>query len=593
MSKLTDRDLDWLALESCEIIGFRSGSTVSYDVAGYDRTPRDEIDPALIPQKDALPPSDIPCPAQATFAADPYIVRIAGFRRRDMFGPDDIGKLISERGIPWNDSLGNGLYESLLIDRKYGLFHTLEAPILGFDLPFLDEEWASFKTFYPGLMPRFQSDLREMEAIYHGPLAAHGRKLIVLWGREYPLSLFVKAYDRNPAGVEAELKREIGVSLPPINPQTTQDRAALTRFWMLLRARQARVLEFQAEVLRDTLGEGTIVITNIHELPPHDMEAQARAFDYPAVAIRPLLIADDLVRRYNIAYFTQFYHDLTGKSPIVSVRMNLSAATPQIIPAGNLIRTWYDQAVRHGAGAFYFWTRDYPTMEGAYDGPIPGNPVASTLPEERWKTSLDMLGSAATHCRFIVPEAEIGIFVPNESALMHRTEWQRLYSCFSVCCEARIHTRFISDRQIQNSGIPSNIKVLLIPVLEFLSVELRAKLEAFANEGGLLLVVAGPLYDDEGNPTSGLNGAGQLDSSFVEAIQLDRPGELSTLQSAADVLTKLIKTSSADMQDWVFDVTMKNLSPSEVSLLCEKDQQIQFEPWMYEHGSEWIMPYID
>lgn len=593
MSKLTDRDLDWLALEGCEIIGFRSGSTVSYDVAGYDRTPRDEVDPALIPQQDAPPPSDLPRPAQATFDANPYIVRIAGFRRRDTFGPDEIGQLISGRGIPWNDSLGNGLYESLLIDRKYGLYHTLEAPILGFDLPFLDEEWESFKAFYPTLMPRFQADLREMEAVYHGPLAADGRKLIVLWGREYPLSLFVKAYDRDPEAVKAELKREIGAELPPIDPQTPQERAALTRFWMLARARQARVLEYQAQVLRETLGDDTLIITNIHELPPHDMEAQARAFDYPAVAIRPLLIADDLVRRYTIAYFAQFYHDLTGKPPIVSVRMNLSAATPQIIPTGNLIRSWYDQAVRHGAGAFYFWTRDYPTIAGSYDGPIPGNPVASTLPEDRWETSLDVLGKAATHRRFNVPEAEVGIFVPNESALMHRAEWRQLYSCFSVGCEARIHTRFISDRQILSDGIPTNLKVMLIPVLEFVSADLRAKLEAFASAGGLLLVADGVLFDSAGDPADGLNGASPLDNRFGTVIPLGKPGELAELQAAADALAALIEPSGADPQAWVFDVTLENLPPSDVSLLREQDEQTQFEPWQYEHGSEWIMPYID
>ena len=45
MSILTEREIDWLALEGCDIIGFRPGAVVDYDLAGYDRVPRREVAP--------------------------------------------------------------------------------------------------------------------------------------------------------------------------------------------------------------------------------------------------------------------------------------------------------------------------------------------------------------------------------------------------------------------------------------------------------------------------------------------------------------------------------------------------------------------
>jgi hypothetical protein len=42
----------------------------------------------------------------------------------------------------------------------------------------------------------------------------------------------------------------------------------------------------------------------------------------------------------------------------------------------------------------------------------------------------------------------------------------------------------------------------------------------------------------------------------------------------------------------VFDVTCENLPPAGQSWLREAEPSIEFRAWLYEHGSDWIYPYI-
>lgn len=597
MAQLTEQDIDALALQAAEMIGFKSGATVAYDVAGYARCARSPVDPASIPIWDLeslglAEETSQPVPIQAQFVDEPYRTRLAGFRRRENFGPDEIGALLRDHAIAYNDGLGNGLYESLLINRKYGLHHVIEAPILGFKLAYVEAEWPAFKEEYPRLLERWADDLKEMEAVYHGPLASPGEKLVILWVRHYPLDLFAQAYRQDPQAVAAEMEAKLGFSLPPVQPRTPVERAALTRFWNYIQRKLSDQVIFEADSVRQILGAGTLVAANPHELPVLDMEGQARAYEYPAVAIRPLLLNDPVMLRHYIAYFTQLFNDLTGKPPLVSVRMNLSAASPQYIPTGRLICSWYNQAVRHGAGAFYFWTRDYPPQTGAYDGPIPGNPVPSTLPGERWEASLKVLGQLATHQRFLKPSAEFAILVPTESALLHRAEWLRLFSLFSACSEAKIHTRFLSDRQIEHSDIPSGVRVLAAPVLEFLSDELRSRLETFTARGGTLLTSGDPLYDRAGQQVDSVSSAQKLDPALAGIFTPDRPGALDALSQAADRAAGIVDQTGLDPQSWVFAITCDSLPPASRTHLREPDPGVQFAPWQYEHGSEWIMPYL-
>ena len=251
-------------------------------------------------------------------------------------------------------------------------------------------------------------------------------------------------------------------------------------------------------------------------------------------------------------------------------------------------------AVRHGAGAFYFWTRDYPYSDapGIYDGPIPGNTDSSVIAQERWRAVLDALGHLCTHQRFLPPAAEAAILVPNESALLHREEWRRLYAAFSACCEAGLHTRFISDRTIAGRGVPTGIKMIVAPALEFLSPALRGGLERFTAAGGSLLLAQPEVWDEKGDPTQPLVGSMVLESDLFEVFPIGQQGDAHRLQLLAQALRGQAERAQVDPQSWVFDVRVDNLPRSDVSLLRQPDAELRFDPWLYEHGSPWIVPYI-
>jgi len=594
MRKLTDADFDRLALDYAEIIGFVSGATVDYDVAGYDRCQRVEVDPDSLAVRNHDLGETPSLPQQAEFIDESYLVRLAGFRRRNIFGPDEIGETLQRSGIAWSDGLGNGLYESLSICRKYGLGHVLEAPILGIETPFLDPELEVYKAEYPRYVRRLIEDLKRMEPIYGGKLTGEAPKYVVLWELDYPLAHFMRAYRRSPDAVGVELANAIGTNELPIVPETPAERFALVKFWNWVRHKQSQVAEIQADILREMLGPNTVVIANPHELPVLDFDGQRRAYDIPAVAVRPLLLYDDLMLRHYVAYYSQLYHDLTESEPMLSVRMNLSAATPTFVPTGNLMRAWYDQSVRHGAGSFYFWTRDYPPNNDpqTYDGPIPGNPIKSTLPQERWEASLNILGQLSTHQRFLQPKAEVGILVPIDAALLDRVAWRRIYSAFSALTEQKVFSNFISDRQLVQNGAPARLRLLIAPELEFVSSGLRKVLEGYVEQGGTLLVTATQLSDSQSQPITPLDDAKHVEPAIFNVFPLGSSGDEHVHRKLEDTLLDYVLKSEANARRWVFEVCCDNLPPTKHRWLRSADPEVYFAPWLYEHGSEWIMPHL-
>jgi hypothetical protein len=231
-------------------------------------------------------------------------------------------------------------------------------------------------------------------------------------------------------------------------------------------------------------------------------------------------------------------------------------------------------------------------LNDPYDGPILANPVAETLPQERWQANLSALGQLSARKRFIPPEAQVGILVPLHSAWLNRQAWRRIYATFSAAAEAKVQTRFFSDTQLEKNGLPQQIKLLLIPELEFVSAELRARLESFVQQGGMLRSVENPLFDQQAQPAPALAGVSSIDSQLVELFPLDRPAYFEALQHFAQEIRLWASKAQADPLSWVFDVTCENLPPAEQSWLREAEPSIEFRAWMYEHGSDWIYPYI-
>ena len=594
MSIATEKQIDRLALEGCDQIGFRSGTVLSYDMGGYDRVDRREVPPGSLESRDAPKPDVTPTPAEARFDDKVYSARMSGVRREHLFGPEKIGSLIARVGAQWNDSLGNGLAEALLIDRKYGFRHALEAPRLGFVMPFLEGELPAFEEYYRKRVARMAERLKELEPLYGAPLVGREEGQCILCTHETPLSLFWNACQRDEDEVKRELVEAVGRDTVPFEPAAPADRAALARFWSWVRRKHAQVLAFEAGALREGLGEGTRIIGNSHELPPLDLQTLGESFDAVGLAVRPALMEDDVLLRHYVSHYTQLVHDLSGKRPAVSVRVNLLGAGARFMPAAGLIRRWYDQAVRHGAGEFYFWTRDYPSdvKTNPYDGCIPGNPDPSTIPAVRWQATLDALGLLVRRRRFKTPPADVVILVPTESGLLHRLEWRRIYAAFAACAEARVHAGFVSDAAVARDGVPSGVKLLVAPVLEFVGPELREKIEGFTASGGALLCGDERCWDAEGGEAAPLAGAHVVKSGTFDTFPLEGQASLDALKRSTEWVKGEVVKREIDARSWVHDVVCENLPPGDGPGLREGDASVEFEHWLYEHSSNWILPYV-
>ncbi len=79
---------------------------------------------------------------------------------------------------------------------------------------------------------------------------------------------------------------------------------------------------------------------------------------------------------------------------------------------------------------------------------------------------------------------------------------------------------------------------------------------------------------------------------LFEVFPLDKPAKLEDLQCLAGRLAEEAAASGADPHAWVFDVSCDNLPASPVKLLRPAQPELRFDPWLYEHGSPWIVPYL-
>ena len=144
-------EIDALARYACETVVAEPGKVCPYDVEAFRRIERRPVPTGEYPLYE--PPAAVGGPLpdslpQECVSNEPYHLRIGGFRRADVFGPDEAAGAISSAGIKFSDSLGEGLFEHLVLCRKYGVTPVFEAPAMGFPFPFLENELPTFERLY-------------------------------------------------------------------------------------------------------------------------------------------------------------------------------------------------------------------------------------------------------------------------------------------------------------------------------------------------------------------------------------------------------------------------------------------------------------
>jgi len=588
-------EIDALARYACETVVAEPGKVCPYDVEAFRRIERRPVPTGEYPLYE--PPAAVGGPLpdllpQECVSNEPYHLRIGGFRRADVFGPDEAANAISSAGIKFSDSLGEGLFEHLVLCRKYGVTPVFEAPAMGFPFPFLENELPTFERLYRREVEDFSDWIKRAEAVFGKPILQAPRQPWVLWGLLSPLALFMQSATRKPSETSVELNRHSGASRLSSSPASPEERATQLQAWAFLRRRHMEVRAIMARSLREVIATNALLIDNTHVMPIVDFERLGEIYDHPGVAVRSGYLDEEHLREPNVAFGVRLFHDLTGKSPIVSVRINTTAAGTRFIAGHQAIRNWTDCALRHGAAGFYFWPVDYPSQDGQYFGALPGNTDPSSRGKERWLAQLELFRQISSAQRFRPPWSKIGILVAPD--LLDLSAWKRVFTTFVELENARIFARFISSRRMgTGDNSLDKFEVVVLPACPFLSNSHAKLLENYVADGGNLIISCPEAlqYDEAGQPRSTFAG---LSLPFAN-------GDSRAHGKGNIFLTDNVVRSAGALrltnQDWIYNIQASSLREltgvHDSSPIVDPDPNVNVKHYLYEHSSKAIMPYVE
>jgi len=594
----TPKEIDALALAACETVVAEPGKVCAYDVEAYERIDRCGVATGAYPYHDPkltdaghfggpLPPGCI--------GDTSYHLRINGFRRDGIFGPDESGKMLADAGIAYSDSLGHGLFEHLILCRQYGVMPIFEAPAMGFPMPFCEQEFGAFRRIYQQQLAEYVRWIQGVESIYGHPILKRPGQPWILWSHYSPLALFMVSASRKPEQTALELKSACGEERLIPNPHTPSQRAAQLRAWAFIRRRHMKVRAMMAEMLREHIAPDAILMDNTHTLPIVDYGRLGEIYDHPGVAVRSGYLQDPDLRQPNVAYSVRLFSDLTGKSPIVSVRINTTASGTRVIPGPGSIRNWCDAALRHGVAGYYFWPVDYPSCDGQYFGAMAGNSDPSCHGRQRWDAMLEVFSDVAGARCFQPPPANIGVLVPYD--YLDLEGWRQVMAQFVELENKSIWSRLIGGRDLErNGGVLDNCKVLIVPSCPFASDTLVGRVAEYVCQGGLLVVTDenAMRYDIDGKERKPLAGLVSIPFNTVDA-PAQILGEGQVYFEDEFQLEKHLRGISTEK--WVYQIHTRNVrkltGQIEGCRLREPEPDIHVRHYMYEHSSPAIFPYLD
>jgi hypothetical protein len=607
----SEAERDALAERGAETLSFKPGASAAYDVENFERIPRRSTPPGshITYELPAVPGfTDRKVPS-VCFGKRPYLLRIGGVRRGTCWGPDEMAVMLRKAGIRYCDSFGNGLFETLLLCKKHGLWPVFESPALGFQLPFLEQDLPPFRKLYRRRLRRMKSDLKLVEEILGTRLVGREGQPWIVWMRFSPLALFFSAVERAPEAVAEELKEALGFSKAPVFPSSPEEEADQARFWSYVRRRHGQVLMSIAELFREEIVGKGVLVGNMHANPPVDYALLVRALDFPGIAVRPCYLEDKEMSGSHVAFSVKLIRDLTGRPPVVSIRSNLLSAGSRFIPGRNLLAAWHDAALRAGIAGFYFWPWDFPAADSdlGYNGPMFSNPDPSARGMERWRDNLELLAGFSGLPVFSPPPAQVGILVCHQT--LDRLGWKKVFSTYRACEAARVWVSFLDAQSFsENPGEFRQIKLLIVPSLPFSSSQLIKALREFSRSG---CVLTGQeeigMRDLQGFPrpegltvvrAAGKSVAGNGDVTLFPTLDrvLEKGDE--ALVSLVTALQSVACDLQVETQSWVYDVTVESLRRSCPTLLADFDSApigpgVKLEHYLYEHSSNWILPFLD
>lgn len=491
---ITPKLLDQLAREiGCTVsnVSQKGSYTYKYDVACYERILRKDTPYGTYKSWDYNPGNTVSVAARPEYSSNmPYRNIIEGFMRRDLYHPDSLGQLLAEHKILYSDSPGNGLYESLLIAKKYNLRHVFFTPTAWVEQPFLNSEMKVFKKAYNREVIEYKKWLKDLESDFDVRFMNDAEQLWIVQVEvdDEPLDVFYKAVRRDFMGVKKEYKDTFGYDIPlMLNPSTPEERAHRIEFWWWLMDKYSAIARTRAEILGKHLGKH-LFTGNVHFSTVLDYDEWGKIYDMPGISPRPILAEDPLVWKYIMGYSTRLLCDLTDKPIMTAPRVNMVAAGARIVPTANTIKYWYSQVVQNGGSSFFIWIRDFSgTADGnSYNGPCLANPDESTRGMERWQSILDMSKLLGNTNVFTPPKGETAILVSMDTGMLYG--WKNIFSAYVELTKAGVWSNFVSDKEILTKEESlADYKVLYIPVMEFGRTAVVESILDYVKNGGTVV----------------------------------------------------------------------------------------------------------
>lgn len=484
----------------------------------------------------------------------PYFTRLGGYCRKDIEGPDDTGKTFANYGLAFCDSfVGYDPIESLMICKKYGIqpyFYLPDCPpyldnYWGIRIPFAKCELVEYREKYKHEMNLYVDWIDRFTKMYDIDVLNNPEQIWILYNGidMMPVNLFESGMEHLPDVIAKEFYEEFGFDIPLYSKvSTSQQRAEKTKFWRWIRKRFEELYRTRAEVFREFVPVGRLV-SNFHWNTQLDMMLHSETFDIVGINTRPLMLDNEVGRRYETGYAHRLFADVCGQTPIMSApRANLFASSPQNLIAGRkTIEYTYSQAIQNGVIGFYIFFQDFSAGREEYDGNFTkvrksllglnksaatqycgsgnGNPDLSTLPLERWNTLLEITKKTASSKRFLPPKSETGILVSNYSCSFGAEDWKMVFSAYVELTKARVWANFaFTDLLLEGKADLSQFKTLYLPSMPFENKKIVEILIDFVKSGNVL-IAANPQvlsYDEDGNDISSLKellfGVKQFDS---------------------------------------------------------------------------------
>lgn len=520
--------LDAKLIDALRLEGIYSEPTYAdYDVELYDRFYRKDVPfgtyrPWQPPRMSKESGGKIPHHKKAYTASGTYVTRLGGFSRKGVCGPDEIGLMLAKNGINYADVfMGYDPVESLMVCRKYGIrpyFYLPDCPsylpgYAGVPLPFTKREIRAYRPKYRGEMWMFAQWLDKFGGMWGFDFKKAKDQIWILYNGIdlMPINLFEDAMKRAPDELAREFEQEHGFGLPLYRKLSTpRQKAERIRFWRWIRRKFEDVYRVRAEVFRKEFPNG-ILLGNFHWTTPVDYVRHADSVDVVGINTRPMMLDNDVGRAYETGYAVRLFADLCRKPIMSSPRANLLAVSPGGLVAGKkAIRYCYDQTIQNGVWGLYIFFEDFSAgrteydgdfskvreallgisaaKTGAYCGPGLGNPDPSTLPQERWRTLLDVSRRLARTKRFVPPRSKTGIFISMDTCSLGGDYWKRIFSAYVELTKAGVWANFISSDQVMaRKERLGQFKLLFVPVVLFESRNVIRSLVRFVRDGGVLV----------------------------------------------------------------------------------------------------------